>query len=102
MYNKIMGTPLEVQIDWTKKDMMNQVLTGIEEFSVVESGEGKLLEFVKVVVNSTVKRLRVEEALDYFYHLQDTGEIRPGKDRIVLLIDYFIDWVGLELAKLYA
>lgn len=97
-----MGTPLEVQIDWTKKDMMNQVLTGIEEFSVVESGEGKLLEFVKVVVNSTVKRLRVEEALDYFYHLQDTGEIRPGKDRIVLLIDYFIDWVGLELAKLYA
>jgi len=97
-----MGTPLEVQIDWTKKDMMNQVLTGTEEFSVVESGEGKLLEFVKVVVNSTVKRLRVEEALDYFYHLQDTGEIRPGKDRITLVVDYFIDWVGLELAKLYA
>ena len=100
-----MGTPLEVQIDWTKKGMMNQVMTGIEEFSVVESGEGKLLEYVKVVVNSTVKRLRVEEALDYFYHLQDTGEISPGKDRkdrIVLLIDYFIDWVGLELAKLYA
>ena len=97
-----MGTPLEVQIEWTKKDMMNQVLTGVEEFSVVESGEGKLLEFVKVVVNSTVKRLRVEEALDYFYHLQDTGEIRPGKDRIVLVVNYFIDWVGLELAKLYA
>ena len=97
-----MGTPLEVQIDWTKKDMMNQVMTGIEEFSVVESGEGKLLEYVKVVVESAVKRLRVEEALDYFYHLQDIGEIRPGKDRIALLVDYFIDWVGLELAKLYA
>jgi hypothetical protein len=102
MYNDIMSSPIEAQIDNIKKLIDDQVDVGIEQFSIVESGEGKLLEYVKVVVESTVKGLRVGEALDYFYYLQDTGAIRPGKDRIVQLVDYFIDWMGLELAKRYA
>jgi len=97
-----MSTSMDTQINWLKKDIKDQVDVGIEEFSVVESGEGKLLEFVNIVVESTINRLKVSDALDCFYYLQDIGELRPGKDRIVCLNEYFIDWVGLELAKQYA
>ena len=97
-----MSYPMEVQIDWIKHEIEAQVDVGIEQFSIVESGEGKLLEFVKVVAESTVRGLRVGEALDCFYYLQDIGKIPPGKDRITQLVDYFVDWIGLELAKRYA
>ena len=97
-----MSSPMEVQIDNVKKDIQSQVDEAIEKFTILESGEGKLLEFTKVVVDSVMCRLLVGDALDYFYHLQDIGEIRPGKDRIVCLQEYFYNWIELELARRYA
>jgi len=89
---------MEEQIDWVKQQIMDQVDAGIENFTL----EGKVLEFAKVVVNSVVGKIDVSHALDYFYHLQDTGELRPGKDRIICLIEYLVQWVELELARRYA
>ena len=97
-----MNSPTEEQIDWVKQQIMDQVDAAIENFSVLECGEGKLLEFCKVVVNSVVGKIDVSHALDYFYHLQDTGHLRPGKDRIICLIEYFNQFVELELARRYA
>jgi len=94
-----MSSPvIEEQIDWVKQQIMDQVDAGIENFTL----EGKVLEFAKIVVNSVVGKIDVCHALDYFYHLQDTGEIRPGKDRIICLIEYLVQWVELELARRYA
>jgi hypothetical protein len=94
-----MSSPvIEEQIDWVKQQIMDQVDAGIENFTL----EGKVLEFAKIVVNSVVGKIDVSHALDYFYHLQDTGELRPGKDRIICLIEYFVQWVELELARRYA
>jgi len=94
-----MSSPvIEEQIDWVKQQIMDQVDAGIENFAL----EGKVLEFAKVVVNSVVGKIDVSHALDYFYHLQDTGELRPGKDRIICLIEYLVQWVELELARRYA
>jgi hypothetical protein len=98
----IMSSPLEVQIDWIKRNIKAQVDAGIEGFTLMESGESKLLEFAKVVVKSVINKLTVGDALDYFYHLQDTGELRPGKDRIVCLNECLVQWIELELAKRYA
>jgi len=92
---------MEVQIDSIKKDIVDQVDAAIESFTLLESGEGKLLEFAKVVVESVVNKLVVRDALDYFYYLQDIGELRPGKDRIVCLNEYLIQWIELELARRY-
>jgi len=97
-----MSSPIEEQIDWVKQQIMDQVDAGIENFTILESGEGKLLEFCKVVVNSVVGKIDVSHALDYHGHLQDTGALQPGKDRIVCLIEYFVQWVELELARRYA
>ena len=95
----MMSSPvIEEQIDWVKQQIMDQVDAGIENFTL----EGKVLEFAKIVVNSVVGKIDVSHALDYFYHLQDTGELRPGKDRIICLIEYLVQWVELELARRYA
>jgi hypothetical protein len=100
----MMGSPIELlhQIDWVKNEIMDQVDAGIENFTLVESGEGKVLEFCKVVVNSVVGKIDVAHALDYCAYLQDTGELRTGKDRIACLLEYFVQWTELELAKRYA
>jgi hypothetical protein len=97
-----MSSPLEVQIDNIKNDIEAQVDAGIENFTLLESGEGRVLEFTKVVVDSVLCKLHVGDALDYFYYLQDIGEIHPGKDRIVCLQEYFYKWIELELARRYA
>lgn len=94
----MMSSPIEEQIDWVKQQIMDQVDAGIENFTL----DGKVLEFAKVVVNSVVGKIDVSHALDYYGYLQDTGELRPGKDRITCLIEYFIQWVELELARRYA
>ena len=93
---------MEEQIDWIKSEIEAQVDAGIENFTMLESGEGKLLEFCKVVVNAIVGKIDVAHALDYFYYLQDTGELQPGKDRLTALHDYFYKWIELELARRYA
>jgi hypothetical protein len=90
------------QIDWIKQEIETQVDAGIENFTILESGEGKLLEFCKVVVNSIIGKIDVMHALDYYAYLQDTGELPPGKDRITCLIEYFYKWIELELARRYA
>ena len=102
MYNDVMSSPIEEQIDWVKSEIESQVDAGIENFAILESGEGKLLEFAKVVVNSVIGKIDVSHALDYYGYLQDTGELRTGKDRITCLTDYFYQWIELELARRYA
>ena len=102
MYNSIMSSSTIEQIDWIKSEIESQVDAGIENFTILESGEGKLLEFAKVVVNSVVGKIDVAHALDYYGYLQDTGELRTGKDRITCLQEYFYNWIELELAKRYA
>jgi hypothetical protein len=97
-----MHTATEEQIDWIKQQIMDQVDAGIEQFTLLESGEGKVLEFVKVVVNDIIGKIDVSHALNYFYHLQDTQQLQPGKDRMACLTEYFVQWVELELARRYA
>jgi hypothetical protein len=97
-----MSSPLEVQIDWIKHEIETQVDAGIENFTIMESGEGKLLEFIKVVVNSIIGKIDVDHALDYFYYLRDNGELEPSKDRLTDLHNYFYKWIELELARRYA
>ena len=104
MHNDSMSSAVALlhQIDWIKNEIETQVDAGLENFTLVESGEGKLLEFCKVVVNSVVGKIDVAHALDYYAYLQDTGELRPGKDRIACLTDYFYKWIELQLARRYA
>ena len=102
MYNSIMSSSTIEQIDWIKSEIESQVDAGIENFTILESGEGRLLEFAKVVVNSVIGKIDVSHALDYYGYLQDTGVLRPGKDRITCLIEYFVQWIELELATRYA
>ena len=90
------------QIDWIKSEIESQVDAGIENFTILESGEGRLLEFAKVVVNSVIGKIDVSHALDYYGYLQDTGVLRTGKDRITCLLEYFYQWIELELAKRFA
>ena len=73
MYNLIMSSPIEEQIDWVKQQIMDQVDAGMEHFT-----------------------------LDYCAHLQDAGALQPGKDRIACLTDYFVQCIELELARRYA
>lgn len=94
----MMSSPIQEQIDWVKQQIMDQVDAGIENFTL----DGKVLEFAKVVVNSVVGKIDVSHALDYYAYLQDTGDLRVGKDRIACLIEYFVQWVELELATRYA
>ena len=93
---------MEEQIDWIKNEIESQVDAGIEQFTILESGEGKLLEFCKVVVTSIIGKIDVAHALDYFYYLRDNGELEPSKDRLTDLHDYFYKWIELELARRYA
>jgi hypothetical protein len=97
-----MSSPIEEQIDWIKGEIESQVDAGIENFTILESGEGKLLEFTKVVVSSIIGKIDVAHALDYFYYLRDNGELEPSKDRLTDLHDYFYKWIELELARRYA
>jgi len=97
-----MSSPMEEQIDWVKQQIMDQVDAGIENFTILESGDSKLLEFCQVVVNAIIGKIDVAHALDYFYYLQDNGALEPSKDRLTALHDYFYKWIELELAKRYA
>ena len=40
MYNNTMSSPMEVQIDSIKKDIVDQVDAAIESLTLLESGEG--------------------------------------------------------------
>jgi hypothetical protein len=102
MYNNIMSSPLQIQIEWIKRCIKTQVDAGVENFTLRESGEGKVLEFAKVVVDSVLRKLLVGDALDCFYYLQDIGDLRPGKDRIVCLEEYFYNWIEFELGRPHA
>ena len=90
------------QIDWIKHEIETQVDAGMEHFTLMESAEGKVLEFCKVVVNAVVGKIDVAHALQYCAYLQDIGELQPGKDRIACLIEYFYAWIELQLARRYA
>jgi hypothetical protein len=104
MHNDSMSSAVALlhQIDWIKNEIETQVDAGIENFTLVESAEGKLLEFCKVVVNSVVGKIDVAHALDCCAYLQDTGHLPPGKDCIACLMQYFYAWMELQLARRYA
>ena len=104
MHNDMMGSPIELlhQIDWVKNEIETQVDAGMEHFTMLESAEGKVLEFCKVIVNSVVGKIDVAHALDYYAYLQDTGHLPLGKDRIACLQEYFYAWIELQLARRYA
>ncbi len=98
----MMSSSMQEQIDWIKSEIESQVDAGIENFTILESGDSKLLEFCQVVVNAIIGKIDVAHALDYFYYLQDNGGLEPSKDRLTALHDYFYAWIELELAKRYA
>ena len=98
----MMSSPIEEQIDWVKQQIMDQVDAGMEHLEIMEDEEGKVLEFCKEVVNSVVGKIDVSHALDYYGYLQDTGDLRPGKDRIACLLEYLYKCTELELATRYA
>jgi len=97
-----MSTATEEQIEWIKQQIVDQVDAGVEQFTVLESGDSKLLEFSRVVVDSIVGKIDVQHVLNYFYHLQDNGDLPMGKDRIDCVSQYLYDWIALELARRYA
>lgn len=97
-----MSSPIEEQIIWVKQQIMDQIDAGMEHLEIMEDEEGKVLEFCKEVVNTVVGKIDVCHALDYYGHLQDTGELRPGKDRIACLTNYLYKCIELELATRYA
>ena len=104
MHNDSMSSSMEEQIAWIKDQIVEQVDAGIENFTLMESGEGKLLEFCRVVVNSVAGKIDVAHALDYYYYLQENGELEHMEctDRIQSLLDYFHACIELELARRYA
>ena len=99
-----MSSPAVDQIDWIKHKIVEQVDAAIENFTLVESGEQKTLEFSKVVVESIVHRMDVYNALDCYYYLKEHGELNHIEctDRIQSLMHYFYAWIELELATRYA
>ena len=92
------------QIIWIKDKIVEQVDAAMEHFTLIESGEQKLLNFSKVVVDSIVHKMDVYNALDMHHYLQDNGELNHIEctDRIQSLFDYFYAWIELELATRYA
>ena len=92
------------QIDWIKDKIKEQVDAAIENFTLVESGEEKTLEFSKVVVESIINKIDVYNALDLYYYLKESGELNHIEctDRIQSLMHYFYAWIELELAVRYA
>ena len=95
---------MDSQIQWIKDKIVEQVDAGIENFTLVESGEEKTLEFSKIVVESIIHKIDVYNALDLYYYLQENGELGhiESTDRIQSLFDYFYAWIELELATRYA
>ena len=99
-----MGSSIDSQIEWIKDRIKEQVDSAIESFTLVESGEEKTIEFSKIVVESIIHKIDVYNALDMYYYLKESGELKhiENTDRIQCLLDYFYAWIELELATRYA
>jgi hypothetical protein len=99
-----MGSSIDSQIEWIKDKIKEQVDAAIENFTLVESGEEKTLEFSKIVVESIINKIDVYNALDMYYYLKENKELEhiESTDRIQCLFDYFYAWIELELATRYA
>lgn len=102
----MMSLPVEEQIDWIKKEILDQVDAGIEHFTLVESGDERVLAFAKVIVNSIIGKIDVSHVLDYYYYIVheavDKNTCTSSPDRLQCIYDYFNQWTELELAKRYA
>jgi hypothetical protein len=87
-------------------DIMAQIDMGINNFTLKEAGDEKLLEFSKMIVRTAVGRLTVNtiESIHPFIVEQSTLEnIKVSKtDRTQAVLDYLRSWAELELAKRYA
>jgi hypothetical protein len=92
------------QIDWIKQQILDQVDAAIENFTLIESGEQKTLEFSKIVVENIINRIDVMHALDIHHYLHEIGVLDniKCKDRLQCLYEYFYQWIELELATRYA
>jgi len=100
-----MSSRAEINVQWIEKEILSQLDAAIEQFTLLESGEEKTLKYCKVVVNSVISKLVVEDALDMYYHLfGDIGETASDAsvDRIQSVMDHFCGWIELELSKRYA
>jgi hypothetical protein len=103
MHNDIMSSRAEINTDWMKQEILDQVNAAMEQFTLLESGEAKALEFCKVAVNSVIAKCTVEDVVDMYYHIMSTQDaISAPEDRLQCVHDYFNHWIELELAKRYA
>jgi hypothetical protein len=101
-----MKSSVQLQIDWIKKEILDQVDAGIENFTLVESGDDQVLAYAKVIVNAIIGKIDVSHALDYYYYIVDEAVDKntwtSSPDRLQCIYDYFNQWTELELAKRYA
>ena len=101
-----MSSRVQINIDWMQQEILDQVNTAIEQFTLLESGEAKALVFCRIAVNSVIAKSTVEDIVDIYYHivgqLVDKESWTSSPDRLQCVYDYFNDWIELELAKRYA
>lgn len=99
-----MSATAQEQVAWIQQEILDQVNAAMEQFTLMESSDDKVLQFARVVVQSVVNRIDVVNVLGIHYHLKDTGELNhiACADRIQSLYDYFYAWITLELATRYA
>jgi len=101
-----MSSRAEINADWMKQEILDQVNTAIEQFTLLESGEAKALEFCRIAVNSVIAKSTVEDTMDIYYHIVEQAVDKEtwvsSPDRLQCVYDYFNHWIELELAKRYA
>jgi hypothetical protein len=101
-----MSSRAEVNADWMKQEILSQVDAAIAQFTLLESGETKALQFCKVAVNSVIAKSTVEDIVDIYYYIVEQAVDKESwvtsPDRLQCVYDYFNAWVELELAKRYA
>jgi len=89
-----------------QQEILHQTDAAIAQFTLLESGEHKTLQFCKIAVNSVIAKLTVEDALDIYYYIVgqavDKESWTSSADRLQCVYDYFNDWIELELATRYA
>ena len=102
MHDALMSDTTEAQIDWIQQRIMDQVDAGMEQYSELESGEHKLLQFTHQVVDAVLGKIDVQHALTYVHHLQHHGALDSSPDQLTALHNYFYANIALELARRYA
>jgi type IV secretory pathway VirD2 relaxase len=94
------------EFDRIKMDIMAQIDMGINNFTLKEAGDEKVLEFSKMIVRTAVGRLTVNAVNELHPLIVEKSvedKIKISKtDRVQAVLDYLRTWAELELAKRYA